>query len=82
MKYSDWADLLWYSGHVITGFAITVMNPHRLFLGVSLVVVGQSLTIISRPIGRIPEKENSETQKIWSGEKKNGGDDRPTVITI
>jgi len=81
MKYSDWADLLWYSGHVITGFAITVMNPHRFFLGVSLVVVGQSLTIISRPIGRLRgnDHEEAETRAFFQSCTKN---DRPTVITI
>ena len=82
MKYSDWADILWYTGHVITGFAI-VTNPYHFFLGVSFVVVGQVLTIISRPIGRLRDMEQAEMRKLFKqGEKENYDHDRPTVITI
>ena len=83
MKYSEWADMLWYTGHVVTGFAI-VTNHYHFFLGVSFVVVGQVLTIISRPIGRLRgnDHEQAETQGIFRRENKNGNDDRPTVVTI
>ena len=82
MKNSDWADLLWYTGHVITGFAI-VTNHYHFFLGVSFVVVGQALTMISRPIGRMRDMEDAETRGFFKSSEKNQDlCDRPTVITI
>jgi hypothetical protein len=81
MKNSEWADMLWYTGHVITGFAI-VTNPYHFFLGVSLVVVGQALTIISRPVGRLRGNDHEEGETRGFFQSSTIINDRPTVITI
>jgi hypothetical protein len=52
MNYQILADCLWYSGHILTGIAI-VTNHYNYFTGIACVFVGQFITIISRPIGRI-----------------------------
>lgn len=56
MNYGLFADCLWYSGHVLTGIAI-VVNHYHYFLGMTCVFVGQFITIVSRPIGRIKQKQ-------------------------
>jgi len=61
MNYLLLSDYMWYIGHILTGLSI-VFTHNNYFVAVSLVVVGQVITIISRPIGRITnnnlEKEN------------------------
>ena len=52
MNYVLVADALWYSGHVLTGSSILFSLSNR-NLAISLVFVGQIITIISRPLGRI-----------------------------
>jgi len=52
MNYPLMADCLWYTGHVLTGLAVVVHHYH-FSMGVSFVFVGQLITIISRPLGRI-----------------------------
>ena len=52
MNYILFSDILWYVGHIITGFAI-VANHYNFYLGITIVFIGQLMTIISRPIGRI-----------------------------
>lgn len=52
MNYALFADYLWYTGHILTGLAI-VVNHYHFYLGVSFAFIGQFITIISRPIGRI-----------------------------
>jgi len=52
MNYILFADILWYTGHIITGFAI-VANHYDFYFGIATVFIGQLMTIISRPIGRI-----------------------------
>lgn len=52
MNYILFSDILWYTGHIITGFAI-VANHYDYYFGVTTVFIGQLMTIISRPIGRI-----------------------------
>jgi hypothetical protein len=52
MNYQLYADILWYTGHIITGLAI-VVNHYNFYLGITTVFIGQFMTIISRPIGRI-----------------------------
>lgn len=79
MKYTVVADILWYSGHVMTGFAI-VVNHYHFYSGISFVVVGQLLTIVSRPIGRLPERD-CETSGFFR-QPINPRGDRTTVITI
>lgn len=52
MKYETLADIMWYVGHVITAMSIVVNHFH--FPGaVATVFVGQAITMISRPVGRI-----------------------------
>jgi len=61
MNYLLLSDYMWYIGHILTGLSI-VFTHNNYFVAVSLVVVGQVITMISRPIGRITnndlEKEN------------------------
>jgi len=52
MNYQLCADILWYVGHTLTGFAI-VANHYNFYLGIIIVFIGQFITIISRPIGRM-----------------------------
>jgi hypothetical protein len=51
MNYILLSDIMWYIGHIITGFAIYFYKRHS--IAVMCVIVGQSLTMLSRPIGRI-----------------------------
>ena len=54
MKYLCISDCLWYMGHILTGVSALIHDDF--YLKASLVIVGQSITIISRPIGRLPDK--------------------------
>jgi len=56
MNYSWIADVLWYMGHIITGTAILISKNHY-WGAVACVWVGQGMTMISRPIGRIRPPE-------------------------
>jgi hypothetical protein len=56
MNYLLVSDILWYSGHIITALSIVFTHTH-LDISIALVFIGQSITIISRPIGRIGTKE-------------------------
>ena len=56
MKYGLIADVLWYMGHVVTGSAI-LFTKHHYHLAIGCVWIGQGMTMISRPIGRIKVKE-------------------------
>lgn len=60
MNYSLLADVLWYSGHVLTASSIVFSETNR-NVAICLVFVGQFITIISRPIGRI-----KNTEKIYN----------------
>lgn len=57
MNYILLADFLWYSGHILTGSSVLFSRTNHI-LTISLVFVGQFITIISRPIGRITTKIN------------------------
>jgi len=61
MNYLLLSDYMWYIGHILTGLSI-VFTHNNYFVAVSLVVAGQVITMVSRPIGRITdnnlEKEN------------------------
>ncbi len=52
MNYILLADFLWYLGHILTGSSIIFSQTNH-NLAICLVFVGQFITIISRPIGRI-----------------------------
>ena len=55
MNYLEISDYLWYTGHILSGLAIIVNHQHY-YLAVTMVLSGQFITIISRPIGRIKEE--------------------------
>jgi hypothetical protein len=59
MNYLLISDVLWYSGHILTGSSILL--THKYFnLAVLFVFLGQFITIISRPIGRLqPNFDNT-----------------------
>ena len=54
------SDILWYTGHVLSGLSIIVTHTNY-YLAVSLVCFGQFITILSRPIGRITRDETRPT---------------------
>ena len=60
MNYVFIADVLWYMGHIITGSAI-LFTKHYYTTAIACVWVGQGMTMISRPIGRIQSPPNKET---------------------
>ena len=55
MNYILVADFLWYSGHILTGSSV-LFSRTNYNLTISLVFIGQFITILSRPIGRIIPK--------------------------
>ena len=52
MEYETLADLMWYAGHVITAMSI-VVNHFDFPCAVVTVFVGQAITMVSRPVGRL-----------------------------
>jgi hypothetical protein len=52
MNYLLISDILWYSGHIMSDISIFFTKGH-FYVAVSLILFGQFITIISRPIGRI-----------------------------
>jgi len=52
---------MWYMGHILTGLSIT-FTQNNYYVAVSFVVIGQFITIISRPIGRIKSDELKENE--------------------
>jgi len=58
MNYQHMADFLWYMGHILTGLTI-IGNHYDNRVGVGCVFVGQTLTMISRPIGRLQNRSPS-----------------------
>ena len=64
MNYLLISDIMWYSGHILSGMSV-IFTHNNHYLSASFVVVGQLITIVSRPIGRIqPDKQ----QKIVATE--------------
>jgi hypothetical protein len=67
MNYLLLSDILWYLGHILTGCSIIFTKDDH-YLAILFVLIGQSITIISRPIGRIKnpcyQKIQSEQQNI------------------
>jgi hypothetical protein len=63
MNYVLVSDILWYSGHIMSG--ISIFFTHRNFaLAASLVLFGQFITIVSRPIGRIQNAKNIQGKEM------------------
>ena len=65
MNYIFISDCLWYSGHILSGIA-TILSHSNFEIAISLVIIGQFITIISRPISRIKPIEN----KIYTENKE------------
>jgi hypothetical protein len=64
------SDGLWYSGHILT--CISILFTHdQYYLAVSLTIVGQFITIISRPISRIKLTDSIETTIANNDEESN-----------
>jgi hypothetical protein len=63
MNYLLVSDILWYSGHVMSGISIFFTRDH-FYIAVSLVLFGQLITIISRPIGRITQNAKIDKNEI------------------
>ena len=61
MNYLLISDCMWYMGHILTGLSIT-FTQNNYYVAVSFVVIGQFITIISRPIGRIKSDELKENE--------------------
>jgi len=65
MNYTILADFLWYSGHILYGISV-FFSQSNYVMAVSMVCIGQFITIISRPIGRLqqnvrePNEENNK----------------------
>lgn len=51
MNYLQISDYLWYACHILYELVI-VINPYNYYIAVTMIVTGQFITIISRPIGR------------------------------
>lgn len=52
MNYQLLADILWYSGHVLTSITL-IINHFNFRYGIISVCFSQLIIIISRPIGRL-----------------------------
>ena len=63
MDYLLISDILWYTGHILSGISI-IFTPINYYIAVSLVIFGQFITIISRPIGRIKNEEINKNNDI------------------
>lgn len=61
MNYVIISDLLWYMGHVVTGCAILFTKDYY-HLAIGCVWIGQGMTMISRPLGRMKVKEETLPQ--------------------
>src|SRR5579872_1873750 len=58
-SYQILADILWYGGHTLSAICI-VISHYVWYVGFILIVLAQVITIISRPIGRIANKDANE----------------------
>jgi hypothetical protein len=52
MNYFLLGDILWYFGHILSGYSILFSHTNY-YVAVALALSGQFFTMISRPIGRI-----------------------------
>lgn len=59
------ADTLWYAGHTLTAVSI-FLTKDNFYAAASCVLIGQGITMISRPIGRIQiaEKAHPSTEIV------------------
>jgi len=72
MNYLLIYDVLWYSGHILNGFSILLIQKY-FNVAILFVFLGQFITIISRPIGRIkPNFDNnlSKNQYLNDSDKE------------
>ena len=57
MNYKLFADILWYLGHILTSMTL-IINHFNFHYGIICVCFSQFIIIISRPIGRLDNKEH------------------------
>jgi hypothetical protein len=66
MNYLLISDYLWYFGHIFSGLSV-IFNRDNYYIAATLIIFGQFITIISRPIGRIKSityaKIETQTEK-------------------
>lgn len=55
MGWMYYGDIMWYIGHILTGIAVVANRYSSFSVTIILVVLGQALTMISRPIGRMEQ---------------------------
>ena len=60
MDYLKISDYLWYLGHILSGISI-IFTQINYNIAVFLVIFGQFITIIYRPIGRIKNEEKTKS---------------------
>jgi len=77
MNYSLIADYLWYIGHILSGLSI-LFSRTNYYLAIALVMFGQSITIISRPLGRI--KASYENDNIDENELNNKHEINDSIV--
>jgi len=68
MNYIFLSDILWYSGHILSGCSI-LYSHNNYTIAILFVFFGQFITIISRPISRF--KNNNENNKDIDENNKN-----------
>ena len=59
MDYLLISDGLWYAGHILSGMSMLFAQTNN-NLAIAMVTIGQFITIISRPIGRINNHKEGE----------------------
>jgi len=74
INYQLFADVLWYTGHVLGAISFLV-NHFKWYGGLIVIGIGQFLTIISRPIGRINQ---SNDQPLGENKHKLADDTSPS----
>jgi hypothetical protein len=63
MNYILISDFLWYLGHILSGSSI-LFTDYNENISIGFVIVGQFITIISRPISRIKNELNIDNIEI------------------
>lgn len=79
MNYSLIADYLWYIGHILSGLSILFSHTNY-YLAVALVIFGQSITIISRPLGRIKASHETTNDNIDENKLNNNHEINDNIV--
>ena len=79
MNYPLIADYLWYIGHILSALSILFSHTNY-YLAVALVLFGQSITIISRPLGRIKASLETKNDNIDENELNNKHETNDNIV--